>query len=169
MSKYSEIFEYMRTCPALDDLWSIGAVEAVDAAVILPQGASPSVQYQESIDVVGNYEAIIEPYPSVYEDYQINCFKFYDAKDDSSPNANINVMSLDEVQSICDWVAEQNANNNLPRITGKQVVSIECNPFVPQIRYVNEQENIIAYFITVRIRYVNPTRRKSVVFDAGEN
>ena len=169
MSKYTEIFGYMRTCPSLEKLWSIGATETLDRAVILPQGASPAVQYQEQLDVLGNYEAIIEPYPSVYEDYQINCFKFYDVNDSSSPSGNINVMSLDEVQAICDWVAEQNETGNLPKITGRQVISIECNPFVPQIRYVNEQENIIAYFITVRIRYVNPTRRKTVSIDGIED
>lgn len=165
MSKYTEIFDYMRTCPALANLWSIGATENADTAVILPQGASPAVQYQETSDTLGGYSCVIEPYPSVYEDYQINCFKFYDTKDSSAPSANINVMSLDEVQSICDWVAEQNEIGYLPNITGRQVISIECNPFVPQIRYVNEQENIIAYFITVRIRYVNPTRRKTVEYE----
>lgn len=169
MSKYTEIFNYMRTCPYLADLWSVAATENVDTTVILPQGASEAVQYQEKLDVLGNYEAVIVPYPSVYEDYQINCFKFYDTKDSSAPSANINVMSLDEVQQICDWVVEQNESGNLPHITGRQVISIECTPFVPQIRYVNEQENIIAYFITIRIRYVNPRRKRTVSIDGIED
>lgn len=168
MSRYAELFEFMRQCPTLSQLWSIGTTENVDTAVILPQGASPAVQYQEQIDVLGNYEANIIPYPSVYEDYQINCFKFYDAKDDSEPKVNINVISLDEVQEVCDWVAEQNEIGNLPNITGRKVISIECVPFVPQIRYTNEQENIIAYFITIRVRYVNTIKRKSVMID-GED
>ena len=165
-SKYSEIFDYMRTCPAQAKLWSIGGQESGDEAVILPQGASPATQYQESIDVLGNYEAVIEPYPSVYEDYQINCYKYYDNADSSAPSANINVMALDEVQAICDWVKTQNENNNLPKITGLNVISVECNPFVPQIRYVDEEKNIIAYFVTLRVRYVNPFKRKSVEIDA---
>lgn len=169
MSRYAELFEFMRQCPTLSQLWSIGATENVDTAVILPQGASPAVQYQEQIDVLGNYEANIIPYPSVYEDYQINCFKFYDVKDDSEPKVNINVISLDEVQEVCDWVAEQNEIGNLPKITGRKVISIECNPFVPQIRYTNEQENIIAYFITVRVRYVNTIKRKSVMIDGEDS
>ena len=172
MSKYTQIFDYMRTCPALADLWSIGAIENVDTAVILPQGTSPAVQYQERMDVCGNYEAVIEPYPSVYEDYQVNCFKFYDTKDSNSPVTNLNVMSLEDVQDVCYWVEEQNENNNFPQITDRSgnvlnVISIECNPFNPQIRYVNEQENIIAYFITIRIRYVNPTARKSVQYESA--
>ena len=168
MSKYTEIFNYMRTCPQLADLWSIGAAEDVGVSVILPQGASPAVQYQEQMDVYGNYECEIVPYPSVYEDYQVNCYKILDSNDGSAPEANINVLSISEVQEVCDWVAEQNALGHLPSITGKKVVSVECNPFVPQIRYVDTQRNIIAYFITVRIRYVNPMRQRSVTYDAED-
>lgn len=165
MSKISEIFNYMRSCPKLSDLWSIAATEDMGVKVILPLGASPAVEYREHIDVTDFYECDVIPYPSVYEDYQINCFQAFDASDSNAPDYNVNILNFDEVQSICDWIAEQNENNNLPVITGKKVVSIECNPFIPQIRYVNVQENIIAYFITVRIRYVNTAKRRSVAYE----
>ncbi len=168
MSKYTEIFEFMQKCPQLENLWSIGATETAGVNVILPQGASPAVMYEEKLDALGNYECDIIPYPSVYEDFQINCFRFYDSGDSSAPDGNINVMSLDEVRSVCEWVSEQNENGNLPEITGEKVVSIECNPFVPQIRAVNSQENMIAYFITVRIRYVNKAQRKSIEYDFSD-
>ena len=169
MSKYSEIFNYMRQCPQLNDLWSIAATQDVGVKVILPQGASDAFEYDEKTDIYGNYECDIVPFPSFYEDYQINCYKFYDPEDVSNPDVNINVLGLDAVQAICDWVAEQNEIGNLPDISGRKVVSIECNPFVPQIRAVNTQENIIAYFITVRIRYVNPYKRKSVTYEIEGN
>lgn len=169
MSKYAEIFSYMMQCPQLADLWSIAATEELGNSVILPQGASDVVQYQENTDVNGCYECTIEPYPSVFEDYQINCFRFYDVNDNSKPEANINVLTLDDVQSICDWVEEQNGNNNFPTITDKNgkrlnVVSVECRPINPQIRYVNQRENIIAYFITLRVRYVNTRIRKQIEY-----
>lgn len=167
MSKYTEIFEYMRNCPQLANLWSIGATEEAGVNVILPQGASPAVQYLEQLDALGNYECDIVPYPSVYEDFQINCFRFYDSNDSSTPGANVNVMSLDEVRSVCEWVAEQNKIGNLPHITDEKVVSIECNPFVPQIRAVNSEENMIAYFITLRVRYVNRAQRKTVEYESS--
>lgn len=168
MSKYSEIFDFFRTCPLLADLWSIAATEDIGVNVIMPQGASPVVQYQEYIDNLGGYNCDIVPYPSVYEDYQINCYRWYDTKDSSEPEYNQNVLSLDEVQSICDWVKEQNENGNLPQITGEKVVSIECNPYVPQIRHINEVENTIGYFITVRIRYVNKAQRRSVEYEVED-
>ena len=168
MSKYTEIFNYMRKCPKLSNLWSIGAKENIGVNVILPQGASPAVSYEEKTDIYDNYECEIVPYPSVYEDYQINCYRIFDPADKSAPKNNINVLTIDEVQEICDWVKEQNDTGNLPKITGKKVVSIECNPFVPQIRAVNRQENSIAYFITVRIRYVNPAKRKTVIYECED-
>lgn len=158
------IFEFLQKCPHLANLWSIGGTEQVGNNVILPQGASESVQYDEYLDVTANYEGKIIPFPSVYEDFQIDCFKFYDTKDSSSPAMNINVMSYDEVRAVCDWISEQDDKCNFP-IIGKNVISIECTPFVPQIRYINEQENIIAYFITFRIRYVNPKRGRNIEYD----
>ena len=167
MSKYVKIFEYFRQCPELADLWSIAATEDIGKRVILPQGASPAVQYEESIDLMGGYNCEIVPYPSVYEDFQINCYEWYDVKDGSAPEHNENVLSLEAVQRICDWVAEQNEKNNFPDI-GEKIVSIECNPFVPQIRYVNPEENTVGYFITVRLRYVNRAQRKTVEYECED-
>lgn len=167
MSKYAKLFEYFRKCPELADLWSIAATEDIGKRVILPQGASPAVQYQEFFDNIGGYNCEIVPYPSVYEDFQINCYEWYDVKDGSAPSRNENVLSLEAVQSICDWVKEQNEANNFPDIDEK-IVSIECNPFVPQIRYVNPEENTVGYFITVRLRYVNRARRKTVEYECED-
>ena len=164
MSVIAGIFEFMRQCPQLAQLWSIGGVEEADNSVILPQGASEAVQYNEFTDVTDGYNGEIIPFPSVYEDFQINCFKFYDTKDNSEPSVNINVMTYDEVRAVCDWVAEQDANLNFPDI-GEKVISVECTPFVPQILYVNEQENKIAYFITLRVRYVNRRQKRAVEYE----
>ena len=158
-SKIVEIFDYMRKCPQLSDLWSIAGVEDIDVSVILPQGASAKRQYVDSVDVIDEYKCEIVPYDRYYEDYQINCYKRYDTKDSSSPEDNVNVMNFEDVQKICDWVAEQDEALNLPQITGESVVAIECNPHIPQIRFVNTDENIIGYFITVRIHFKNKAKR----------
>ena len=167
MSKYAKIFEYFRQCPELADLWSIAATEDIGKRVILPQGASPAVQYQEFVDNLGGYNCEIIPYPSVYEDFQINCYEWYDVKDGSAPQHNENVLSLEAVQSICNWVKGQNDVGNFPEINEK-VVSIECNPFVPQIRYVNPEENTVGYYITVRLRYVNRAQRKMIEYECAD-
>jgi hypothetical protein len=164
-NKYVEIFNYLRECPQLSDMWSIAGTEEQGHRVILPQGASSVYQYDEMIDVYGNYQCEIIPYPSIYEDYQINCFAYYDPADSTEPSKNVNVLELEDVQKICDWITAQNDANHLPKITGKKVISVECNPIVPQIRYVNPEENTVGYFITVRIRYVNDAVRKCREFN----
>lgn len=164
MSKYVNLVNYFKTCPQLKNLWGIAATEDRGVSVIFPQGASPAEQYTESVDVNGVYECTIEPYLSVYEDFQINCYKWYDVNDTSTPEKNVNILSYDEVQAICDWVREQNESNSFPDI-GEKVVSITCEPFTPQIQYINSQEEIAAYFITVRIRYVNPRKKKVIGYD----
>ena len=168
MSKLSELFNYLRQCPQLYDLWSIGATEDNGVKVILPQGASETVAYNERTDVCGNYECEIVPYPSVYEDYRINCYTLFDSADDSTPECNINVVNFDDVQNICNWIADQNDNGNLPKITGLNVVSDECKPFVPQIQYVDVVNNSVAYFITIRLRYVNTAKRRCITYDGKD-
>ena len=135
--------------------------------VILPQGASPAVQYQEKFDVNGYYNCTIEPYPSVYEDFQINCYEWYDVNDTNPPFLNENLLPYNDVCGVCDWIKEQNEANNFPDI-GEKVVSIDCEPFVPQIQYVNSQEETVAYFITVRVRYVNPRKKKVVEYELAD-
>ena len=73
----------------------------------------------------------------------------------------------EDVQKVIDWVKTQDDAGNFPDIGGK-VVSIECMPSVPQIRYADEAENRICYFITVRIRYVNPYAQKAIEYDADD-
>ena len=142
---------------------SIASESNKGQTVILPQGASPVVQYQERFDTLGGYECTIEPYPSIYEDFQINCYEWYDVNDTNPPQFNENVLTYQEVVGVCDWVKAQNEANNFPDI-GEMIISIECNPFVPQIRYVDPVTNTVGYFITVRLRYVNRTQRKTVEY-----
>lgn len=167
MDKYANLFEYFRQCPYLAKLKSIASDMERGNTVILPQGASSVAQHQERFDVNGDYICVIEPYPSVYEDFQINCYEWYDVKDDSAPHQNENVLTYQEVCGVCDWVKQQNEVNNFPNI-GEKIVSIECNPFVPQVRYVDSATNTIGYFVTVRLRYVNRTPRKTVEYEFAD-
>lgn len=164
MDKYAVLFDYFRQCPYLKNLMSIASESNKGQTVILPQGASPVVQYQERFDTLGGYECVIEPYPSIYEDFQINCYEWYDVNDTNPPRFNENVLTYQEVVGVCDWVKAQNEINNFPDI-GEMIISIECNPFVPQIRYVDPDTNTVGYFITVRLRYVNRTPRKTVEYE----
>lgn len=164
MDKYAVLFNYFRQCPQLADLMGIAGTAEENNTIILPQGASAVVQYQEQFDVCDGYECTIEPYPSIYEDFHINCYRYYNPKTIKPPESNINVLTYQDVVAVCDWIKEQNEIKNFPDI-GEMIVSIECNPFVPQVRYVDEENNLVCYFITVRLRYVNRTPRKQVRYE----
>lgn len=164
MDKKTEaIVEYMRTCPYLKNLLSIAGTQKRGNTIILPKGASETRQYQESRDINGNYFCDIIPNPSIYEDYQINCYELYDVKDSNPPRINGNIMKYEEVAEVCRWVKEQDQKKNFPDI-GEKVVSVECTPFVPQIRYVDEANNVVCYFITFRIRYVNTEEPRAIEY-----
>lgn len=159
-----ELFNFFRTCPLLTDLWSIATVEEIGRKAILPQGASPAWQKRDYFDATGRYVCEKTPYPSVWEDYQINMYDWYDPKDGNPPATNENVLVLSDVKKVCDWIENQDEINNFPQI-GEKIVSLECEPFQPQIRYVNSEENTVGYYITIRLQYVNPRKAKVIEYD----
>lgn len=161
MSKYANLFNYFRQCPYLENLMSIAAESEKGNTVILPQGASPAVRYEdEAFDALGNYKCEIIPYPSVFEDFQINCYEWYDVKDTNPPQYNENVLTYEDVCGVCKWIEQQDAKGNFPEI-GEDIISLECNPFVPQVAGIDPDTNTVGYFITVRIRYVNHREARS--------
>lgn len=163
MINYKNLFAYFRQCPYLNNLTSIVGDSEQGSNVILPNGSSEKTYHTEAIDNLGYYTDSIKPYPSVYEDFQIKCFEWYDVKDTNPPQYNGNVLTYEEVCGVCEWIEEQNEKRNFPE-TGENVVSIECFPFVPQIDYIDDTTNTVGYFINVRIRYVNKAKRMYVEY-----
>lgn len=164
MSKTIGIFNFLRTCPILKNLWSIASTEEVGRKVVLPNGASPAYAFQDIEDVTGVISCEKIPYATVYEDFQINMFYGFEPNDEREPSYNLNLLNFEEVQEVCKWLEAQDDIENFPDI-GEKVVSIDVEPFQPQIRYVNAEEGVIAYYITVRIRYINPRKRKLVEYE----
>ena len=68
MDKYAVLFNYFRQCPYLKNLMSIASESNKGNTVILPQGASPAVQYQEQFDyqVFEQHEKVPFQEKSVY-------------------------------------------------------------------------------------------------------
>lgn len=161
MKKYGILFDYFRKCPFLSGMMNIAAKSEWGNTVIIPQGASAVSEYEEKIDALGNYQCVIQPYPSIYEDFQINCYVPYDAKEEALSDTN-NVLTYEQVCGVCEWIANQNESGNFPEI-GEKIVSVECNPFVPQIKYIDAYTKTVGYFLTVRIRYVNRRVKKRFV------
>ena len=166
MSKISSLFDFMRLCPNLTNLWSIVGESERGTQVIFPRGSSPIYGMENEItDIIGNYEGTMVPYPSIYEDFQINMYQYADPSDDSTDSNNVNVLSYQEVEDVCTWILEQNKNRILPRIDGVQVISIEPTGTMTTIWGTDEDQQMIAYAITVRLRYVNPNPQIEVEYE----
>lgn len=163
MIDYKKLFSYFRQCPYLANLMSIAGDSVQGSTIILPNGSGERYIHNERVDTLGIYSDDIRPYPSTYEDFQINCYEFYDTKEMNPPQYNQNVLTYEEVCGVCEWIDEQNENGNFPD-ANEDIVSIECFPFVPQIQYVDPDTNTVGYYITVRIRYVNKAKRRYIEY-----
>lgn len=158
MNRQSKIASWLMGCPQLASLWSIAAEEQDGANIIFPIGSSMRRNINDRTDITGGYEADIVPLPSVYEEYQINCYKNYTNNADEW-----NIMKLEEVEKVIDWINAQDEALNFPDI-GENIVSVETFPFIPQIRFADPQSRFICYYITLRIRYVNKAKGRSVAW-----
>ena len=166
MSKITSLFDYMRLCPKLNKLWAIVGEAERGSQVIFPRGSSPIYGMQnERVDVVGNYEGVLAPYASIYEDFQINMYQYADPNDESDAAENVNVLSYQDVEDVCSWILSQNAKRILPVVEGLRIISIEPTGTIPTIWGADEDKQMVAYAITIRLRYVNPNPRIEVEYE----
>lgn len=156
LSRQTDITQWLMQCPQLASIYNISAEEQDGANVIFPIGTSKRRNIIDNEDILGAYEAEIEPLPSVYEEYQINCYKSLANSDNM-----YNVMRIDEVEAVMDWLTEQDKSQNFPQI-GECVIAVEPIPFIPQIRFADPVTGIVCYYITLRITYVNSMERRTI-------
>ena len=154
MSRITALTTWLKQCPQLNTLWNLSAYEQDGANVIIPTGTSYRRNIEERIDTAGFYEADFIPLPSVYEEYQINCYRTI-----VEDNNDFNSLNYDEVQNVINWIHQQDDNNQFPDI-GEIVTAVECFPFIPQIRGIDPDTKLVCYYVTLRITYVNRAKRR---------
>lgn len=143
----------------MDNLFSITAEGKGGDNLITPFSSSDRASLLERKDVCGVYEATIAPSLSVYEEYQIDCFRLaYPNEDD------FNIMSYDDVKLVCQWIESQNITKNFPDI-GERVVRVEPKPFLPSVRFMDIDANLVGYYFTLRITYVNDMQRQDIEYE----
>lgn len=157
MSKTKAITDWLMQCPELSALWNISAEASDGANILIPSGTSERRSISDKLDVLGWYEADIRPLPSVYEEFQVNCYKGF-----AENNNDYNVMNFEDVENAIEWVQKQDEAQNFPQFDGKQIVSVDVFPFQPQIRGVSVDSNLVCYYFTLRIRYVNTAKGRAI-------
>ena len=153
MSKQRAITQWLMQCPILQTVWNISAYEQDGANVIIPAGTSYRRDINDSVNVNGDYAAEVVPLPSVYEEYQINCYRTIVENDNE-----FNALNFEDVEGVIEWITEQDEAGNFPDINNRKVVAVDCFPFIPQIRGVDPDTKLICYYITLRITYVNTAK-----------
>lgn len=161
--EYVKIVDYLRQCPQIAKLLPIAGEQKAYNDIVLPAGGSPTANISGNIDTIGGYDGRVVPIPSIYKDYQINCYRPYDVKDNNPPYANGNALTLEEVDEVFSWVAEQDNSENFPDVSEK-IIAVECTSVQPYIRGVDDSENIVCYVITFRVWFVNEIRKPRCVY-----
>ena len=157
MSKNKAIFDWLGTCPVFSSRLSFASGETGDGEnVVLPFGTSERRTLTDYIDVDGYYNGTITPSPSVYEEYQVQCFRYIGAEQNE-----YNILTLDEVQSVLDWVIERDDAGDFPDI-GETVISVEPLPFIPQAAGRDVETGLWKWYFTLRITYVNRVKGRCV-------
>ena len=159
MSKQTTLTEWLKKCPLLESLWNISAYEQDGANVIIPAGTSYKRNLNDFINIYGDYEAEITPLPSIYEEYQINCYRTIVENDN-----DFNTLTYDDAAKVIEWIAEQDENERFPQIEDEKIVAVECFPFIPQVRGVDSDTGLVCYYITLRITYVNKAKGRSFIW-----
>lgn len=156
MNKPENLTKWLMECPQLAQLYNITAEERDGANIIFPVGSSTRRTLTDDVDITGCYCADIQPNASVYEEYQINCYKSV-----VNSENDWNILKFGEVEKIIEWIGEQDEKQNFPDI-GEKIVMIDTYPFVPQTRFIDPESGIACYYITLRITYVNKAKGRSL-------
>lgn len=166
MSKITDLYDYFLQCPHLKSLLPITTEIERGKDVFIPRGSSPVYAIvNENVDVVGNYNSIMMPFPSIFEDWQINCYRYADPNDETQNGDNINIINHDDVEKICKWLFEKNAKKQLPEYGGEKVFGIIPTETKPGIWGADVDRQQIVYAITIRVYFVNPNERVEVEVD----
>ena len=170
MSKITDLYDYFLQCPYLKQLLPITAEAERGKDIFFPRGSSPVYATQnENIDVLGNYNATMTPYPSIFEDWQMNCYRYADPNDETQDSENINIVNHDEVEKICKWLFDKNSARELPCYAGEKVFAVVPTETKPGIWGADVDRQEIVYAITIRVYYVNPQPKIEVEFDGIED
>ena len=159
MSKLTAIRNWLQQCPALSSLFVITAEGLNGDNLITPFGSSARADIDDHRDIYGAYCAEIIPRVSVYEEYQIDCFRYANPNED-----DYNILTYEQVEEACRWIEAQNLTGNYPNI-GERIVRVEPQPFLPQVRFKDVEANLVAYMFTLRIHYVNDMERRSAEYE----
>lgn len=170
MSKITDLYDYFLEFPECKNLLPITTEVERGKEIFFPRGSSSVYAVtNEKYDVLGNYNSVFEPYYSVYDDWQMNLYRYADANDDTQNETNINISYYQDVENICNRLLSNNQQRILPDYNGLKVFAIIPTGTMPVVWGADTNNQQITYAITIRVYYVNPNKRIDVEFNEYQN
>ena len=163
MSDFDVIYEWLKTCPALYDLWVVSSLLEDRKNTILPKTSANAyaVDYKPCAD--GEKRYYFNPTEPYFFDVDIICYRAHYADETA-----YNLDTLDGVQAVCDWLIEQQNEGIAPTFEKYPCYQIEClttKPFIQNqfIEDGNTNTILVDYAVTVRFYTVNPAEKRVVI------
>ena len=154
VDKNTAMIEYLQQCPAVrDNPTYFNFAEGEDNT--------------KQLVVLGNDKAVVKPYVdgSVLRKYTLTIIDYrsvvYQALVNMAGYPNENVEELQDVQSLIDWVEEQNELRNFPDFgedcVVDEIVSLSDAPKLNGVDH-STTPNLAKYSISIQVTYLDKTK-----------
>jgi len=162
VSDFEVIFEWLKTCPQLYDLWVVSSLLSDMRTVLQPNSAANMYSVDTAPYRDGGNRYIFHRTEPYYFDVDIIAYRAFYADQNA-----YNLDSLDGVQAVCNWLIEQQNNGNCPKLS-PECYQIECLTPRAFIRGQYETDGdpnafLVDYAVTVRFYTDNPALERSVL------
>lgn len=164
MNDFDCIYEWLKSnCPALYDLWVVSSLLGDRKNIIQPKTSANmyNVIYEQYTDGTKKYR--FEPAEPYFFDVDIICYRAHYADQNE-----YNLDTLGNVQSVCDWLIQQQNEGSVPVLQQYPCYQIEClttKPFI-QNQFISDGDAntvLVDYAVTVRFYTANPAVKRTVI------
>lgn len=162
MNDFQNIYEWLKACPKLERLWAMSSELKDKENVLQPNSSANMYSVDTAPYADGGTRYIFKKTKPYFFDVDIICYRTFYAE--YNPE---NVATQNDVQEVCDWIVEQQNNENYPLLKNICFM-IECltpHPFM-RGQYTQDGDTLatlVDYVITVRFYTDNPAMEKTIV------
>lgn len=154
MSKFEDVFNWLKTCPSLMSLWAISATVQGWNDVLFLNNTSElynniTINYKD-----GETRITMSPSKDYSETYTITAYRPFAENADT-----FNIDAFNQTQAACDWILQQQNENHLFEIDGKPIYAVELLTPSPIMQGTDTDNSLIGYYISIRLHMANPAKR----------
>ncbi len=160
MNNFELIHKWLKQCPELNKLWVVSSLLEDKKNVLLPAKSENMYNVKFTKYADGGKKYVFEPREPYFFDVDIICYRENVASDN-----DYNFDTQSAMQSVCDWVINQQNTGAAP---GGDIYQIECLTPIPFIRNQYQSESdpniiLVDYAVTVRFYTPNPAEYRVVM------